>query len=322
MYPFFPKVRPVISRTGERSNTTEASASEYVLENRVLPYLLALPIMWALTAWVVAKKWIYRRMKWGELKTNSLWFDGLSPRCRRIKEGAASWRALEEIYNYRPGNEGPLTDFWLGMPNAQAVRNRFHLLEREIIALAKKYGESAPSTEPVIILSLASGSAEAIIHAVKDLVAQSIPVSVSLLDWDEGALERARFLSHQQGVAKNIHLVLGDVLKFSSLMQGIRPHIVEMAGLLDYLPDRKARHVLKGIHEILADNGTLVTCHIHKNPERHFLKHVIGWVGTERAPMLYRTGEELLKVVSLGGFKPARLISEPHGIHTIAVAKK
>ena len=53
-----------------------------------------------------------------------------------MKEGSTSWRALEEIYNYnfgrRDGLGGLVDDFWEGMLNCQAVRNRLKVAKNEL----------------------------------------------------------------------------------------------------------------------------------------------------------------------------------------------
>jgi len=69
-------------------------------------YQLSLPLMWILTIWVMIKKAMGRNFQ-----INTLFFDGLSIPCRKIKEGAASWQALDIIYNYRFGIRGGIRGF-------------------------------------------------------------------------------------------------------------------------------------------------------------------------------------------------------------------
>jgi len=56
----------------------------------------ALAALWGLAGWVRLKK----RIVGGNLVTNAWLFDGFSSRCREIRAGAATWRALDVIYNH------------------------------------------------------------------------------------------------------------------------------------------------------------------------------------------------------------------------------
>jgi hypothetical protein len=62
--------------------------------------------------------------------------------------------------------------------------------------------------------------------------------------------------------------------------------------------------------------GFFLTCHIHPNMESYFLRYVINW------DMLYRTKHQLEDLLVEGGFLSAELHTEPHLIHSVAVAQK
>ncbi len=115
-------------------------------------------------------------------------------------------------------------------------------------------------------------------------------------------------------------MLCGEVLVFDHVIRksGIdfKPDIVEMCGLLDYLDTALAVRLVKKIFRQLHDEGFFLTCHIHPNHEAYFLNHVVNWW------MLYRTPAELKNIVVEGGFMKVELHSEPHGIHSVAVAQK
>src|SRR3989344_4342330 len=92
-------VATTVTELAPQRQATTAVAG-VVFETNRWPYLLTLPISWALTLWVIGKKLICQLLGRKGLETNTFWFDGLGPLCRKIKDGAASWRALDVIYNW------------------------------------------------------------------------------------------------------------------------------------------------------------------------------------------------------------------------------
>ncbi len=277
-------------------------------------YILALPLMWFLVLWLKFKQ----RLGLAN-DVNAFLYDGLGKSCKAIKKGAASWKALEIIYNYKNGNKPStfIDDFWIGMRNAQAVRNRLKILKSE---LWKVVTEIAKSGEEIRILSLASGSAEGVLQIALKLKQLGYPFSVVLLDADESAVKFTSEKASKLGLSKNVRAEIGDVLFFSRHIGDFRPNIIEMAGLLDYLNDGIAALLLKKIEKLLSLGGYFLTCHIHHNPEMGFLKEIIDW-GNDPV-MLYRSPRELEKVVLSGNFSSISIETEPHGIHSVVRAQK
>lgn len=289
-----------------------------VFETRRWPYLLALPAMWLITFWVIVKKHVRKTIGLGNPKTNSLWFDGLGQSCQKVKEGQASWRALDEIYNYRfrknRGLCGLISDFWEGMLNCQAVRNRFKVAKEEIRRAILEFS----GQDEVRVISLAAGSAQAVIETVAELSAEGfIPkIKVMLVDVDKTALEYARKLADCYHVENSFLTTEASVACIKKISKNFQPHIVEMIGLLDYLIDEKAIKLIGKIYQSLPSNGIFLTCNICPNVERSFLRWVVNW------PMVYRRLQQLSSIVVRGGFAKLRLIREPLNIHCLAVARK
>lgn len=107
-----------------------------------------------------------------------------------------------------------------------------------------------------------------------------------------------------------------DVLFFNRVLDGFVPDIIEMMGLTDYLKDKLAIALIKKIRRYLANGGTFITCHVHPNGESYFLKHIVNW------KMIYRTLDAFENIIIDGGFIGSRFVTEPHNIHSIAIAKK
>jgi len=103
---------------------------------------------------------------------SSMFVDRFSRHNHQAKYGAAGWRSLELFYNYHEkvapqldGDlEGNLTHHWgKKLENRQPVTNRLKIV---VDLLAKAFTEFADEKE-IRLLSVASGSAQAVIAAMK-----------------------------------------------------------------------------------------------------------------------------------------------------------
>lgn len=298
------------------SHGNPSSGTEIKYETRRWLYWLTMPISWYLTAWVILKKLLMPN-----LKTNALFFDGGGKACRAIKEGSASWRALDIIYNYpfgkKKGFEGLVDDFWVGMMNAQAVRNRLKLVKIEVEQAVRRIYQRDEGKE-VRILSLAAGSAQGIIEVISELRKDERIVRALLVDIDPTAVEYAKKLAEEFGVGEQITVVCDNAFKASKYARNFKPQIIEMLGLLDYLKDDIATKFIGQIREMLPAGGIFLTCNIAKNVERHFLKWVINW------SMIYRSPGKIARILHGAEFTSDhfRIIYEPLGIHGLVIADK
>lgn len=258
------------------------------LEQQTAAYRAALPLMWALAVWSLAKTllvvllWIgpytlvtkrslnlalkHSRRRWyeGPPKVASIWFDGLSLTLREIRSGSRGFRALDVIYNWRfhdpPGTLGHrLAKWWLGMRNAQAVRNRFRITKHW---LAEEIRKVASSGRDVRVLSIACGSAQAVIEAVVETQAaicgSGLSIEVRLLDRDLEALEYAQALAQKRGVDRFFRYYQCTAEEFvTHACEGgaWRPDLVEMVGFLDYRSARKVVSLLARIRQQLDAGG-------------------------------------------------------------------
>lgn len=301
-------------KTGTVAVIQSTKAAKF--EKRRWPYILTMPISWLLTFWAMAKKIVYRVLGKPDPNINTLWFDKLGLSCRKVKEGYASWRALDEIYNYKFGRRnglgGFVDDFWEGMLNCQAVRNRLKLVKQEIRRAILRFSNH----KEVRLVSLAAGSAQGIIEVMAELKTKGIKVRTLLLDIDQTALDYAKQLAAYNGVNDQIEIVKASVAQVVKVSRNFRPQIIEMLGFLDYIPQDKAIRLVGKIRQSLEAKGIFLTCNIRHNIEMHFLKWVVNW------PMIYRTPTELAEVVTEAGFNDCRLIYEPLKIHGLVITQK
>lgn len=278
-------------------------------------YFLMLPIIWLLTIWVAIKKKILSP----NLKTNTLWFDGLSSFAREVKNNATRWKALDIVYNhpiYKDKNFIDIitTEFWWhNLLSTRATRNRLrllkHLLKNEIQNYLNHYPE-------VRIISVASGSAQGVIEVIKDF--REKPVRVLLLDLDTSALEYSKKLAKEAQVEDKIIFVNKSAKELENIGKEFSPHIVEVVGFLMYRPKEKAIKLVERIHRILVPNGALLISQDNYIPERFFLYFVVNW------PIIFRSPEEFSEILIKGGFNPSyfKIIYEPIKMHGIAICKK
>jgi hypothetical protein len=277
--------------------------------------ILSMPILWAITIWVAVKKKFYSLLKLPTPRINSIWFDGFGSSPRIVKEGNASWRALDEIYNYQFGKDrsifGLLSDCWEKMINCKALRNRLKLIKREVKRAIMRFSDSGE----VRLVSLAAGSAQGIIEIMAELKKEGIKVRALLVDIDPSALAYAKELATRYGVNEQIETILDSVLRARKRVESFKPQVVEMLGYLDYCSKNIAIKLIKGFGEAMSE-GIFLTCNIQNNFERRFLKYVVNW------DMIYRAPADLIEIIEQTGFVNYQIVYEPMKIHGLIVAQK
>lgn len=263
-----------------------------------------------------------KNILWGmgrsEKHISSLFFDKFSKWLHQVKIHSASWGSLDLFYNYHEkvvpqltdNLEGVLTDFWMNIENRQAVRNRLLMVVAE---LEKAFIDSFERDGEVRILSIASGSAQAVIEAMKRV--PWIPVKAVLIDMDPTALNYARKQAEKAGLVNCFKFVQGKTDLIEREAMDLKPNIIEMVGFLDYRNDDQAIKLFQKIKKQLPKGGFFITCNINKNLERIFLNWVLLW------PMIYRTKEEVQELLEKGGFRKSRVFYEPLEIHSVAVCR-
>ena len=279
-------------------------------------YVLRLPIIWMLAFWVALKKIILGP----KLKINTLWFDGLSPTCREMKENARKWRALDITYNYNFKKEWnfrtALTNFWLRIKNARAVRNRLKLIKKKLREEIERLSYSRVGN--LRLLSIACGSAQGVIGVISEFKKKGDSIKAIFLDLDPGAIEYSKTMAQKAGIINQITFVNKSAGDLEAAVNEFKPHIVEMVGFLEYRIKEKAIILIEKIHQLLVPGGVALISNVARNSERWFLSQVLNW------PMVYRTPQQLAEVVIKGWFEPknCEIVYEPLKIHGIAICKK
>lgn len=325
----FPKVITLSESGAIKISVDSDSALHYEICR--WPYVLAMPLMWLLIIWTFCKKKLYSLFG-QKPKINTMLFDGLSSKNMAIKRNAKTCHALDVIYNHQNLWYDPVGNYWINMVNAQAVRNRKKLVVRELSEAMRNayYNDGC-----IRLLSIASGSAQAVFEALK-VIFDSYPeitnIKVVFLDRDNSALEKSRQL------AKNFNFtgvffysgngalpvlyddlfsyIQGDAFRFTKSLEvlGGQPNVIEMVGLTDYLNARLATTLFKKIYRTLASGGTFLSGNICPNFEQHFMKWVIDW-----NEMIYRTPQEMSQILADTDIPPSQMqiLLEPQRLHMV-----
>ncbi len=242
-----------------------------------------------------------------------------------VIEPAATLRALEVLYNHGRTNRSNgfiqkvAHAVWFGvLNNSIAVRNRLKLTKKEI-AKSLNDLENNEDNKTVNILSIASGSARAIIETLSSMNGYKKKISAKFLDKNPKALEYSKELANGLTDKYELKWIMDTAGNFyKHYHNSANPDIIEMVGLLDYFDETKSITLLSFIYEYLNKNGFLITANIIHNREQKFISKVVGW------PMVYRSPENLIDSALAAGFSPQniKIICEPLKIHAVLIAKK
>ena len=244
----------------------------------------------------------------------------------KVVEHKTEHAALEVFYQhgktYRSRNplERIARYVWFGLNNSMAVRNRLKIVRREV------YNEMARTLQrksSVLILSVAAGSARAVLEAIQTLMTEfpDNEIHAVFLDKNPAAMTYSRYLAKALGVdyAPNVQLTwVTDTVGTFFTTSDVKFDIVEMVGLMDYFNDEKAVKAFAHIYDALNPGGLLVTANVQDNRERKFVTDFVGW------NMIYRTPGDLLDLLVQAKFQSGHIYAfcEPLEIHTVACARK
>lgn len=281
------------------------------------PYILSVPAMWMIVLYVRFKKSARKKIGLGEPCINTLLFDGLGRECKKVKEYATTWRAMDIIYNhpfpYRKTPRGLVDEFYWNSLNCQALRNRLKLNKSELRSAIAQLDEAVGE---IRLLSLACGSAESSIEVIAECKNKGKNVKGLLVDIDKDALNRAKELINHYGIEDRVETLNESAYSLKEISREFKPHIIDLFGLFDYITENEAISLAKKIHESLEFGGFFLTCNISPNIEQHFLTWVINW------PMIYRKPSDIIQIAKCAGFEDFRIIYEPLKVHGILIARK
>lgn len=242
-----------------------------------------------------------------------------------IVDNATNHKALEILYHngykkdLKKMYEKISNAVWLNTNNSKAVRNRLKIVNHEISSRLKELVSS--DKEEITIVSIAAGSARAVIEALEANVTKDKKISVTFIDKSDSALEYSKDLLSTKEFSKLPHYSfkwISDTVNGFLDKNTEKFDIVEMVGLMDYFEDDRARTIFQKINDTLKQDGVFITANINNNSEKKFVTKAIGW------PMIYRSAEHIGRLVHEAGFPHTdiEVYYEPLKIHSIIIARR
>jgi len=254
-------------------------------------------------SWAWSRQGEFRmRFLLGPRRIMSFWVDGSSPFIYALRHGVTTSAALDVLYNCTTTNErsGGLRSafgwFWRHEPHAQGVRNRMKMVYWRLLEAMRE--ERRRGKKDVRILSLACGSAQPVIEAVADFIAEDpeANVSLELVDLDVPSLRRAERLAYARGVHANIRLRRQNVRTFLEVDDRTWP-IIEMVGFLDYRDDDSLVYTCDQIHRRLEPRGCFLTAIVCPSAWAPVVRWLANW------PFLVRRSRrEFKRLLERAGF--------------------
>jgi hypothetical protein len=252
--------------------------------------------------------------------------------CRYVKTNSMSWKALEYLNCWIDtskqvrGFDHFISNLWNQLENVRATRNRLRnvksVLYFQILEKLQRGGN-------IHIASLAAGSARGPVEVIARICKKyAIPVErfkLLLIDADPESLLFARDLAESlhKGLESRIttrqHKISGKPEKLADLkavLAEFEPSIIEMVGFTDYMSPEKSVRVFSALHDILPEQGLLITNNVTPNDEQFFLELVVVW------RMKNRTEEEMRAIFKKAGYEDIFVIWEPTGIQPVYVLRK
>jgi predicted RND superfamily exporter protein len=257
----------------------------------------------------------------GPRKIMSAAFDGPSPLLFALRQGVTTSVALDILYNYpmaqqtRSGVRGALTWFWCNEPHARGVRNRIKTVYWKVLEAMRE--ERRRGRSEIRILSLACGSAQAVIEALASFVEEDpdAEVSVELVDLDAPSLRRAERLAESRGVRRLVRFREENIRTFLSEDDRTWP-IIEMVGFLDYRNNRSFVETCKKVHARLDPQGCFMTATICPSA----WAGVVRWLANWRL-LIRRRPRKFRKLLERAGFRSSRDRYEKDATGTFLLAE-
>lgn len=318
--------------TSSPSEFEKKNLQEEEFENgRIWWYVLFIPAMKLMSAWVVCKEKIGSLLNFDPRRTSIL-IDRENAWTKDLIQHATEWVTLDKQY---PLTNASFADFlqsdktkdvidavWMKyMLHTQGVRNRFQIVKYLLEKNVRRLTESGK--EEIRVLGLASGSGRDIIETLNNLRRSQLElprIKVLLLDHNRNAVEKANELAETYGLTSQVECIRetirsGQPKKLEESVKSFRPDIVYNIGFFDYKPDQIVIDLKRAIRRGLTEEGVLISGNIMPNPEKSFLKEVINW-----APMFHRNPDDFVQLLKYSGYPEGNIYVEPNEVFVIGEA--
>ncbi len=274
---------------------------------------------------------VWRKKKIAKLRTNfgrglpelfqieSVFLNRSNPLMMEFCKKVGNAEALDIVYNallsfflnekvFTPEHSMPkfLDRFHFSCPNGQSVRNRYRIVK-----------EIYKTWIPRCTLSIACGSAQALIHGLAEFFSEDEreDMVLCLSDESENAINIARKKANFLGVSSKVEFIKSAHGHLFNFVGSRKFNCVEACGILDYLPDRYAIQLIRFAFSILESNGILILSNMSETRGAVWLRKVYNW------EIIYRTYDEFIALIEKAGGKKITVFIEPWGIHPVALVR-
>ncbi len=257
-------------------------------------------------------------------KHGSLWFDQMHPLNDEVRHGVTTSKALDAIYSMpllMAGDHsirGRFVKFWLSEPDGQGVRNRLIITFHNILGELRRRWDAGQ--HDFLLLSLACGSAQAMVEAVSVFLGEnpSAGIRLDLVDMNEASLRRAYRLAEARGISGCVAMYVARLQEFLADAEE-RYDVVEMVGFLDYRTSKSVVLLTAAVRQVLKDGSLHLSAHILPCRWQFVTRWVIGW------PLLIRRSVPTYNNLLLdSGFRQSEIemVVEPHRAYAVALCRK
>ncbi|GIW46437.1 MAG: hypothetical protein KatS3mg078_0314 [Deltaproteobacteria bacterium] len=185
--------------------------------------------------------------------------------------------------------------------------------------MIKKYLEERDG-KPTFIVDLASGKADYIYCALKEV--EGANVRVLLRDIDEKALRESRVIAERLGLVDRIKYEVGDALDPQSLKEIYpRPNLVVEVGLYGIIhEDELIRKHLHHVRNILNPDALLFNVQTY-NPQIELIARVLTNQKGERCIWHLRPVDRVVGWAREAGFENPEITMDPYGIYAVVMMR-
>lgn len=223
------------------------------------------------------------------------------------------WRAMEILYRKDAPVDLLDRQAILDNPISRASRNRLQTVTQILIDLI----QACQSDGPVTLLGVGAGPGRHVQTAISRLQLSAAEVHAHLIDLDDDAFEYGQRLAEQLGISDCISFLQGDAREIQTVLPDVKPNIVKLIGLIEYLNDQQLHELLTALHTIMVPGGNLVTHGIldpwHGAPS---LKRIFN------LQHIRRSGDDVRQILETVGFRVIDQVTEPMGIYPIVTVVK
>jgi len=245
-------------------------------------------------------------------------FVSLSGDASETKKYASHYKSMEVMYtfdhkfHFEKGAMNAISNFIAQhFRNPRALRNRLRLVKSKL----KDRILASPSNK-ITILSLGAGSSRSVFETIHNI--QDKTFKVILVDKNEEALEFSKKQAKRFPFKGELKYVKDDILNVTKFAKNLKPDIVEMVGLLEYIDDKSIVSIFNAVFKIMPQGSILITSNINYNKEMKFLENIIEW------PLIYRDKKHIIFLFKKSEFhmRDVSVEYEPLNIHAVITSKK